>query len=61
MRADDRGFMYSAIAGYPVDLLLGDSKGKKDFFTQWLSQIPNSNIDEKHPKPEERAQFLHNR
>ncbi len=63
MKADDNGFLYAAIAGYRVDMLLGDNKGKQDFFTHWVNQIPHKEIkDEKtHPEPEERAKLLSSR
>jgi tetratricopeptide (TPR) repeat protein len=38
LAADNTGFIYAAIAGYRVDLLLGDSKGKDDFFKFWVRQ-----------------------
>jgi len=60
MKADADGFLYAAMAGYQVDELLGEEKGKQDFFTYFMSQIPHS-IDSKHPTPAQRANFLRNR
>ena len=56
--ADDLGFFYAGIAGYPVDLLLGgrESDGE-DFFRQWMQQT-QTQVDRAHPDPDERAALL---
>jgi len=58
VKADDKGFLYAAVAGYRVDMLLGDEK--QNFFTHWMDQVPHK-IDKKHPTPKERAKFLRSR
>ncbi len=61
LKADDRGFLYSAIAGFRVDTLVGDGAGRDDFFNYWVKQIPHASNDPSHPQAEDRAKFLQTR
>ena len=58
MRADETGFIYAAVAGYPVNLLLGEN----DFFNYWESQKPGASGDsaEATRRAENLAQRLEN-
>jgi Putative Zn-dependent protease, contains TPR repeats len=38
LAADDKGFIYAAMTGYPVDLLLKTGAGKPHFFDFWMQQ-----------------------
>lgn len=59
-RADHRGFLYAAMAGYAVETLLGKPHtGTPDFFTHWMVQT-QTRVDPKHPAPGERADALRN-
>jgi tetratricopeptide (TPR) repeat protein len=59
--ADDWGFVYAAVAGYPVDRLLGDG-GQQDFFTYWMQQTQTQvQGDASHPAPADRAALLRSR
>ncbi|MCV6636692.1 M48 family metalloprotease [Candidatus Albibeggiatoa sp. nov. NOAA] len=53
LAADDRGFIYAAIAGYPVDKLL-----TQDFFQHWQQQTTTQIHSETHPDPQIRQQML---
>jgi len=53
LAADDRGFIYAAIAGYPVDKLLS-----QDFFQHWQQQTTAQIHSETHPNPQARQQML---
>jgi len=55
IEADDRGFIYAAMAGYPVDELLAD--GPQPFLVYWQQQTFQG-VSETHPHPEERAALL---
>ncbi len=57
IQADDLGFLYAAVAGYSVDTILSDNKGKNDFFTYWMTQT-QTRTDHTHPLPEQRAHLL---
>ncbi|MEK8019058.1 MAG: M48 family metalloprotease [Candidatus Parabeggiatoa sp.] len=54
IEADDQGFIYAAMAGYPVEQLL--AKGGQHFFTAWEQQTFRRS--DTHPPPEIRAQLL---
>ena len=54
--ADDLGFIYAAVAGYPVDALTGDA-GDTDFFSYWLTQT-HTGVDPAHPAPADRVAIL---
>ena len=56
LKADDRGFLYSALAGFRVDMLVNDEQD--DFFTYWNRQTPHAHNDRSHPSARERAGFL---
>ena len=60
LAADDKGYLYAAIAGYPVARLLDTSRDKKDFFTFWMQQT-QSQVTSSHPFPEDRAALLRER
>jgi len=55
LQADDRGFIYAAMAGYPVDKLLSEN-----FFVYWQQQTVRGG-SETHPKLEVRAEALRER
>lgn len=38
LKADDKGFVYASIAGFPMQALLEQDKSAQDFFNYWLSQ-----------------------
>lgn len=61
--ADDWGFVYAAVAGYPVQRLLGESdSGDQDFFRFWVEQTHTLDLaDEVHPAPSDRATLLRSR
>ncbi|WP_040843541.1 M48 family metalloprotease [Thiorhodococcus drewsii] len=62
-KADDGGFFYAAVAGYPVHRLLGDpASDRSDFFQFWSEQTEAGFVgDGTHPPPEERAAWLRQR
>jgi len=57
LSADDAGFVYAAMAGYPVDRLLSDSS---DFFKVWMQQT-NTNVGELQVSPNTRMEILRKR
>ena len=61
LAADDKGYLYAAMAGYPVDKLLEQSeKNKQDFFTFWMQQT-NAKASSSHPAAKDRAELLRQR
>ncbi len=60
LAADDRGYLYAAIAGYPVGRLLDTSQGRRDFLSFWMQQT-QSRVSFSHPFPEDRAALLRER
>lgn len=58
LAADDKGYLYAAIAGYPVARLIDDRR--TDFFTFWMQQT-QAKITSSHPFPEDRAALLRER
>lgn len=57
-QADDWGFLYASLAGYPTQSLLGaPAAGKPHFFDYWMQQT-QTQADEVHPTPRERATGL---
>ncbi len=60
LAADDQGYLYAAMAGYPVDRLVDARAGKIDFFTFWMQQT-QARITSSHPFPEDRAALLRER
>lgn len=58
--ADDTGFIYAAMAGYPVDRLLDESSSKPHFFDHWMQQT-NTRGDLSHPNTNARAGLLRER
>ncbi len=60
LAADDRGYLYAAMAGFPVERLLSREGGKSDFFTFWMRQT-QARITASHPFPEDRAALLRER
>ena len=54
-KADDQGFVYAAMAGYPVDKLLTNSQ--QNFFIHWEQQTFKTS-SKTHPQPQERAKSL---
>jgi hypothetical protein len=57
-KADDQGFIYAAMAGYPVDKLLTNSQ--QNFFIHWEQQTFKTS-SKTHPQPQERANKLQTR
>lgn len=57
LKADDFGFLYAAIAGYPVDKLLKSNSQKDDFLTFWTKEV-NSKGDLNYPEPKYRSDLL---
>jgi len=55
IEADDQGFIYAAMAGYPVAQLL--AKGAQNFFMAWEQQTFRE-ANNTHPRPEVRAKLL---
>jgi hypothetical protein len=70
LAADDKGYIYAAMAGYPVDRLLNNQKQEKsgsnkqasyqDFFTFWMQQT-NAQISPSHPQAQDRTELLRQR
>jgi tetratricopeptide (TPR) repeat protein len=58
LAADDKGYLYAAMAGYPVERLVDNRK--TDFFTFWMQQT-QAKITSSHPFPEDRAALLRER
>lgn len=58
LAADDKGYLYAAMAGYPVARLVDNRK--TDFFTFWMQQT-QAKITSSHPFPEDRAALLRER
>jgi tetratricopeptide (TPR) repeat protein len=57
IEADDHGFIYAAIAGYPVDKLLVDDSRQQNFLVYWEQQTFRG-VNDTHPRPEVRAHRL---
>ncbi len=55
-RADDLGFLYAALAGYPVQTLLDEGRGR-DFLSYWVGET-GSGDDPEHAPPAARAKVL---
>ncbi|MDM8558734.1 M48 family metalloprotease [Candidatus Parabeggiatoa sp. HSG14] len=60
IEADDHGFIYAAMAGYPVDKLLVDDSHQQNFFVYWEQQTFRQ-VNNTHPHPEVRANLLQSR
>ncbi len=65
LAADDKGYLYAAMAGYPVDLLLRNKMQQagakeQDFFTFWMQQT-NTKTSASHPAAKDRAELLRQR
>ena len=54
IEADDHGFIYAAMAGYPVDKLLAE---EPNFFVSWEQQTFRR-LNDTHPRPEVRGNLL---
>ena len=61
--ADDLGFLYAGLSGYPVHTLFQATDTPQDnFFLLWTSGARNDAVlQDLHPPPEERAAFLRSR
>ncbi len=55
--ADDAGFIYAAMAGYPVDRLVRKTKNRPQFFEYWIGQT-HRRKNGNHPEMKKRAQLL---
>lgn len=60
LAADDTGFIYAALAGYPVDMLLRSHGTQPDFLHQWTRQLGRESASV-HPTADKRAAFLRER
>ncbi|MGH8535814.1 MAG: tetratricopeptide repeat protein [Gammaproteobacteria bacterium] len=60
LAADDKGFIYAAMAGYPVELLVKNQAGKPDFFAFWMQQT-NARVQSVHASAADRAGLLQQR
>jgi len=56
-QADDRGFIYAAMAGYPVDKLVAEGPLQSAFWKYWEQQAVRMVLDS-HPSPTDRAEAL---
>lgn len=60
LAADDKGYIYAAMAGFSVDTLVTEKPGEEDFFEFWMRQA-NSRGGTSHPSPKDRAELLRQR
>ena len=60
LAADDKGFIYAALAGYSVDALLKAGAGKPHFFNFWMQQT-NTRVQSAESTVEDRAALLQQR
>jgi hypothetical protein len=60
LAADDQGFIYAALAGYPVDGLLSTRAGRPHFFNFWMQQT-NTRLPSADATAEDRAALLQQR
>ncbi|MGA8053075.1 MAG: M48 family metalloprotease [Burkholderiales bacterium] len=60
LAADDAGFIYAALAGYPVEALLRDQGAQPDFLHLWTHQLQPGPASG-HPSPDKRAMLLRQR
>ena len=55
IRADQRGLVYAAMAGFDPEILFNDGEA---FFRRWVSRPVASAAYDSHPSPQQRARFL---
>ena len=60
LAADDKGFIYAGMAGYPVETLVKTRAGKPDFFAFWMQQT-NARVQSVHASAADRAGLLQQR
>lgn len=60
LQADDAGFLYASLAGYPTQRILANAHQHESFLNYWVKQTRSYN-DELHLGPTERSDFLSNR
>ncbi len=60
LAADDKGYIYAAMAGYAVDELVRNKHADQDFFTFWMQQT-NTKVSPSHPEAKDRAELLRQR
>ncbi|MFH0342935.1 MAG: tetratricopeptide repeat protein [Chromatiales bacterium] len=60
LAADDKGFIYAGMAGYPVEALVKTRAGKPDFFAFWMQQT-NARVQSVHASAADRAGLLQQR
>jgi tetratricopeptide (TPR) repeat protein len=60
LAADDKGFIYAALAGYSVDALLKTGAGRPHFFNFWMQQT-NTRVQSADSTVEDRAALLRER
>ncbi len=64
LAADDKGYIYAAMAGYPVHRLIQNKSQNAarnpDFFTFWMQQT-NTKTSPSHPEAKDRAELLRQR
>ncbi|MBF0181590.1 MAG: M48 family metalloprotease [Magnetococcales bacterium] len=60
--ADDLGFLYAAMAGYPVQTLFSSQGGRENFFALWNERVRDDPAAvHPHPSPEARETAARNR
>ncbi len=55
------GFMYAGIAGFRVDLLVGNQEASKDFFNLWMRWRSDKKPNPSYPAPDKRSALLQKR
>lgn len=60
LKADDKGFIYAALAGFPVELLLQNNSRTSNFFSLWMQQTSNNVLGDSN-SPKTRTQLLQKR
>lgn len=61
LAADERGFIYAAMAGFAVDKLLQPDGQNRDFFRYWQQQLPSDSDKNSHPSADTRSDSLRQR
>ncbi len=60
LAADDAGFIYAALAGFPVDRLIRTKEVESHFFEYWMRQT-QTRTNDKHPTIKKRAELMRQR
>lgn len=59
-KADDKGLLYAALAGYPVGILF-EEQNQQDFLSNWVKMTGAAPQDDAHAPPKLRAKLLKQR